>query len=159
MADASSSNWRENPFARYCDDAMAIPEVVEGLRVLEQTHPEIDGNVVLFAVWRATRGGDARPMSHAALRKATKISERWRWRVTDGLARVEASLRGPDLAESPQAANLAAAVAALGDEVDDVARAALFELAASEAEDYETAFDTPEGKRNRHDTPKARITR
>ena len=81
MADASSSNWRENPFARYCDDAMAIPEVVEGLRVLEQTHPEIDGNVVLFAVWRATRGGDARPMSHAALRKATKISERWRWRV------------------------------------------------------------------------------
>ena len=133
MADASSSNWRENPFARYCDDAMAIPEVVEGLRVLEQTHPEIDGNVVLFAVWRATRGGDARPMSHAALRKATKISERWRWRVTDGLARVEASLRGPDLAESPPAAHLAAAVAALGDEVDDVARAALFELARGEA--------------------------
>ena len=84
MADTSSSNWRENPFARYCDDVMAIPEVVEGLRVLEQTHPEIDGNVVLFALWRATRGGDARPMSHAALRKATKISERWRWRVTDG---------------------------------------------------------------------------
>ena len=133
MTDTSSSNWRDNPFARYCDDAMAIPEVVEGLRVLEQTHPEIDGNVVLFAVWRATRGGDARPMSHAALRKATKISERWRWRVTDGLARVEASLRGPDLAESPPAAHLAAAVAALGDEVDDVARAALFELAASEA--------------------------
>ena len=107
MADTSSSNWRENPFARYCDDVMAIPEVVEGLRVLEQTHPEIDGNVVLFALWRATRGGDARPMSHAALRKATKISERWRWRVTDHLARVEASLRGPDLSGSPPAAHLA----------------------------------------------------
>ena len=133
MADTSSSNWRENPFARYCDDVMAIPEVVEGLRVLEQTHPEIDGNVVLFALWRATRGGDARPMSHAALRKATKISERWRWRVTDQLARVEASLRGPDLSGSPPAAHLADAVAALNREVDDVARAALFELARGEA--------------------------
>ena len=112
---------------------MAIPEVAEGLRVLEQTHPEIDGNVVLFAVWRATRGGDVAPMSHATLRKATKISERWRWRVGDGLHKVEASLRGPDLAESPPAVGLANAVAALGDEVRDVARAALFDLARGEA--------------------------
>ena len=133
LADTDSSNWRDNPFARYCDDAMAIPEVAEGLRVLEQTHPEIDGNVVLFAVWRATRGGDVAPMSHATLRKATKISERWRWRVGDGLHRVEASLRGPDLAESPPAVGLANAVAALGDEVRDVARAALFDLARGEA--------------------------
>ena len=70
MTDTSSSNWRDNPFARYCDDAMAIPEVVEGLRVLEQTHPEIDGNVVLFAVWRATRGGDDARLRHQINRRS-----------------------------------------------------------------------------------------
>jgi hypothetical protein len=33
-------------------------------------------------------------MTHAELRRACKISERWRWRVGEGLKRVEASLHG-----------------------------------------------------------------
>jgi hypothetical protein len=117
-----SSSWRGNAFAAYCDAALRRPEVSEGLRVLEQRHPELDPNVVLLSFWLAARrdsdgdsdsggGGNgevagsnpggghtyARAMTTAEMRKATKISERWRWRVGDGLHHVEASLRGGGL--------------------------------------------------------------
>lgn len=126
-----SDRWRESAFAAYCDDVLERPEVSEGLRVLEQRHPELDPNIVLLGMWLATRGDGGHAMTHAELRTATKISERWRWRVGDNLRHAEASLRGADLAETPPAAELAAAVSALAGEVTRVSRAALFENATS----------------------------
>jgi len=57
---ASSGAWRGNPFATFCDAALARPAVADGLRILEQRHPELDPSMIMFAVWLATRrDGDA----------------------------------------------------------------------------------------------------
>ena len=74
-----------------------------------------------------------RAMTRAQLRNATKISERWRWRVGESLSRAEASLRGEDLRDSAPAMELARAVRDVANETARVERAALCEMATSDA--------------------------
>jgi hypothetical protein len=127
--------WRDNAFETFCDDALADPRARSGLRAIETRHPELDAAVLLLGFWLATHEDAAmrRAMTRAQLRNATKISERWRWRVGESLSRAEASLRGEDLRDSAPAMELARAVRDVANETARVERAALCEMATSDA--------------------------
>ena len=100
----AGEDWRVNAFSSFCDAASARPRVAAGLRALAQRHPGLDPSLVLFALWLAVADdGLAREMTHAELRAAARVAERWRGRVVGSLTSVHASLRGADLEDSPAA--------------------------------------------------------
>ena len=95
--------------------------------------------MVLFALWLAVADdGLAREMTHAELRAAARVAERWRGRVVGSLTTVHASLRGADLEDSPAAGAVARLVAAARRDALAAARAELF----LEAERWRR-FDAP----------------
>lgn len=126
----TSVDWRSHAFASFCDEALSNPKVAAGLRALEQRHPQIDSNVVLFGFWLAARQNTA-AMTRPQVRIAKRVSDRWRLRVSSGLRTVHASLRGPDLTESPAANALAKLVKASLKESIAAERAELFDVAAA----------------------------
>lgn len=128
-----------NAFSSFCDAASARPRVAAGLRALAQRHPGLDPSMVLFALWLAVADdGLAREMTHAELRAAARVAERWRGRVVGSLTTVHASLRGADLEDSPAAGAVARLVAAARRDALAAARAELF----LEAERWRR-FDAP----------------
>ena len=135
----ASEDWRVNAFSSFCDAASARPRVAAGLRALAQRHPGLDPSMVLFALWLAVADdGLAREMTHAELRAAARVAERWRGRVVGSLTTVHASLRGADLEDSPAAGAVARLVAAARRDALAAARAELF----LEAERWRR-FDAP----------------
>lgn len=117
-------------FCAFCDAALARPGVARGLRALEARHPEVDRHAVLLAFWHASLRPRA-SLTRAQIRAVARGGERWRWRVNDGLLRVAASLRGPDLEDEPAALELARAAEALEREASRVARRRAANLVAS----------------------------
>jgi hypothetical protein len=83
-------------------------------------------------------------MTHAELRSATRISERWRHRIAESLKTVRDSLLGEDLRGSPVAASVA----------EIVERARLEAVAAARAElfDQANAWDRYSDARREEDT-------
>lgn len=135
----AGEDWRVNAFSSFCDAASARPRVAAGLRALAQRHPGLDPSMVLFALWLAVADdGLAREMTHAELRAAARVAERWRGRVVGSLTTVHASLRGADLEDSPAAGAVARLVAAARRDALAAARAELF----LEAERWRR-FDAP----------------
>ena len=123
----AGEDWRVNAFSSFCDAASARPRVAAGLRALAQRHPGLDPSMVLFALWLAVADdGLAREMTHAELRAAARVAERWRGRVVGSLTTVHASLRGADLEDSPAAGAVARLVAAARRDALAAARAELF---------------------------------
>jgi len=123
----AGEDWRVNAFSSFCDAASARPRVAAGLRALAQRHPGLDPSLVLFALWLAVADdGLAREMTHAELRAAARVAERWRGRVVGSLTSVHASLRGADLEDSPAAGAVARLVAAARRDALAAARAELF---------------------------------
>ena len=123
----AGEDWRVNAFSSFCDAASARPRVAAGLRALAQRHPGLDPSMVLFALWLAVADdGLAREMTHAELRAAARVAERWRGRVVGSLTSVHASLRGADLEDSPAAGAVARLVAAARRDALAAARAELF---------------------------------
>ena len=123
----AGEDWRVNAFSSFCDAASARPRVAAGLRALAQRHPGLDPSMVLFALWLAVADdGLAREMTHAELRAAARVAERWRGRVVGSLTTVHASLRGADLEDSPAAEAVARLVAAARRDALAAARAELF---------------------------------
>jgi hypothetical protein len=87
----------------------------------------MDPSMVLFALWLAVADdGLSRTMTHAELRAASRVAERWRGRVETKLTTVHASLRGADLEDSPAAEAVARVVAAARRDALAAARAELF---------------------------------
>ena len=124
---STGEDWRVNAFSSFCDAASARPRVHAGLQTLAQRHPAMDPSMVLFALWLAVADdGLARTMTHAELRAASRVAERWRGRVETKLTTVHASLRGADLEDSPAAEAVARAVAAARRDALAAARAELF---------------------------------
>jgi hypothetical protein len=117
-------------FCAFCDAALARPGVARGLRAFEARHPEVDRHAVLLAFWHASLRPRA-SLTRAQIRAVARGGERWRWRVNDGLLRVAASLRGPDLEDEPAALELARAAEALEREASRVARRRAANLVAS----------------------------
>ena len=110
---STGEDWRVNAFSSFCDAASARPRVHAGLQTLAQRHPAMDPSMVLFALWLAVADdGLSRTMTHAELRAASRVAERWRGRVETKLTTVHASLRGADLEDSPAAKAVARVVAA-----------------------------------------------
>ena len=135
----AGEDWRVNAFSSFCDAASARPRVAAGLRALAQRHPGLDPSMVLFALWLAVADdGLAREMTHAELRAAARVAERWRGRVVGSLTTVHASLRGADVEDSPAAGAVARLVAAARRDALAAARAELF----LEAERWRR-FDAP----------------
>ena len=135
----AGEDWRVNAFSSFCDAASARPRVAAGLRALAQRHPGLDPSMVLFALWLAVADdGLAREMTHAELRAAARVAERWRGRVVGSLTTVHASLRGADLEDPPAAGAVARPVAAARRDALAAARAELF----LEAERWRR-FDAP----------------
>ena len=118
-------------FCAFCDTALARPGVARGLRALEARHPEVDRHAVLLAFWHASLRPPHGALTRAQIRAVARGGERWRWRVNDGLLRVAASLRGPDLEDEPAALELARAAEALEREASRVARRRAANLVAS----------------------------
>ena len=118
-------------FCAFCDAALARPGVARGLRALEARHPEVDRHLVLLAFWHASLRPPGGALTRAQIRAVARGGERWRWRVNDGLLRVAASLRGPDLEDEPAALELARAAEALEREASRVARRRAANLVAS----------------------------
>ena len=85
---------------------------------------------MLLAFWHASLRPRA-SLTRAQIRAVARGGERWRWRVNDGLLRVAASLRGPDLEDEPAALELARAAEALEREASSVARRRAANLVAS----------------------------
>ena len=153
----AGEDWRVNAFSSFCDAASARPRVAAGLRALAQRHPGLDPSMVLFALWLAVADdGLAREMTHAELRAAARVAERWRGRVVGSLTTVHASLRGADLEDSPAAGAVARLVAAARRDALAAARAELF----LEAERWRrfNAPDNEEAGENDRSTPFAEGT-
>ena len=124
---STGEDWRVNAFSSFCDAASARPRVHAGLQTLAQRHPAMDPSMVLFALWLAVADdGLSRTMTHAELRAASRVAERWRGRVETKLTTVHASLRGADLEDSPAAEAVARVVAAARRDALAAARAELF---------------------------------
>ena len=124
---STGEDWRVNAFSSFCDAASARPRVHAGLQTLAQRHPAMDPSMVLFALWLAVADdGLSRTMTHAELRAASRVAERWRGRVETKLTTVHASLRGADLEDSPAAKAVARVVAAARRDALAAARAELF---------------------------------
>ena len=154
---STGEDWRVNAFSSFCDAASARPRVAAGLRALAQRHPGLDPSMVLFALWLAVADdGLAREMTHAELRAAARVAERWRGRVVGSLTTVHASLRGADLEDSPAAGAVARLVAAARRDALAAARAELF----LEAERWRrfNAPDNEETGENDRSTPFAEGT-
>ena len=107
------------------------PDAERAGRALERARVGVvDWNAVAACAW--TGAVRAREMQPAEVRRCTKISERWKWRVGGGLAAVEASLGAEDVRDAPSARAVAALVTAARRDVERVVRCYLHDAILEE---------------------------
>jgi len=127
-----SPKWCANDLewfiARVCEEK---PDAERAGRALERARVGVvDWNAVAACAW--TGAVRAREMRPAEVRRCTKISERWKWRVGGGLAAVEASLGAEDVRDAPSARAVAALVTSARRDVERVVRCYLHDAILEE---------------------------